>query len=110
MVHGCNTLFLAIPCLQFVDVIAESYKIIYYWQIKGLPEAFDTPGVCSNFTVHTVTKTLPAMQNIESGNAIFTFPPPPFKCAGASQQIMYLAEDYFRKVIWAYYSFIFNLY
>ena len=69
-----------------------------YLQIKGLPDAFDTPGVCSNFTVHTVTQTLKAMEDFKSGNAIFTFPPPPIKCPGAPQKIMYLADEYFRKV------------
>ena len=28
---------------------------------------------------------------------MFTFPPPPIKCAGAPQKIMYLAEDHFRR-------------
>ena len=34
----------------------------------------------------------------QNGNAIFTFPNTPIKCAGAPQKIMYLAEDYFRRV------------
>ena len=69
-----------------------------FCQIKGLPEAFDTPGVCSNYSAATVKKTLQAMQDFESGNAIFTFPPPPLKCPGAPQKIMYLVDEYFRKV------------
>lgn len=32
------------------------------------------------------------------GNAIFTFPNTPIKCAGAPQKIMYIADSYFRKV------------
>ena len=43
-------------------------------------------------------KTLKAMQDFKSGNAIFTFPPPPLKCPGAPQKIMYLVDEYFRKV------------
>ncbi|CAK8683287.1 unnamed protein product [Clavelina lepadiformis] len=66
-------------------------------KIKGLPEAFDTPGVCSNFSAHTVQKTFAALQDFQSGNAIFTFPTPPLKCPGAPQKIMYLADEYFRK-------------
>ncbi len=38
------------------------------------------------------------MQAFQEGNAIFTFPNTPIKCAGAPQKIMYLAEEYFRNV------------
>ena len=69
-------------------------------QIKGLPEAFETPGVCSNYSPETVTKTFPAIQDIKDGNAIFTFPHLPIKCPGAPQKIMYLADAHWRQV-WA---------
>lgn len=67
-------------------------------QIKGLPDAFNSPGVCSNYSVETVTKTAKALENFKSGNAIFTQPINPIKCAGAPQKIAYLAEEYFTKV------------
>ncbi len=54
--------------------------------------------VCSNYSNETVTKTFPALQQLKEGNAIFTFPNTPIKCAGAPQKIMYLAEHYLRKV------------
>ncbi|RWS14732.1 hypothetical protein B4U79_06115 [Dinothrombium tinctorium] len=66
-------------------------------RIKGLKEALNTEGVCSNYMVDTVTKTWKCIQNFKEGNAIFTFPNTPIKCAGAPQKIMYLADDYFRK-------------
>lgn len=66
-------------------------------KIKGLPEAFETPGVCSNYSPHTVGKTFEALKKFHKGNAIFTFPPPPLKCPGAPQKIMYLADEYFTK-------------
>lgn len=66
-------------------------------KIKGLPEAFETAGVCSNYSPHTVGKTYEALKNFKEGNAIFTFPPPPLKCPGAPQKIMYLADEYFNK-------------
>ena len=34
--------------------------------------------------------------SFKGGDAIFTMPPPPIKCAGAPQKIMYLADDQFR--------------
>ncbi|KAG1667822.1 Sulfide:quinone oxidoreductase, mitochondrial [Nymphon striatum] len=68
-----------------------------YDMIKGLPDAFETPGVCSNYSSKFVTKTFPAIQQFSKGNAIFTFPNTPIKCAGAPQKIMYLAEEHIRK-------------
>jgi len=68
-----------------------------YDKIKGLPEAFDTPGVGSNYSVHYVEKTTKAIEEFKGGNALFTFPNSPIKCAGAPQKIMYLAEETFRK-------------
>lgn len=56
------------------------------------------PFVCTNFSPKYVRKTWYSLQNIESGNAIFTFPNAPVKCAGAPQKCCYLAEDHFRKV------------
>ncbi len=35
--------------------------------------------------------------NFKGGNAIFTEPPMPIKCAGAPQKILYLSESRFRK-------------
>lgn len=68
-------------------------------EIKGLPEAFNTPGVCSNYSTKYVEKTLESLKNFREGNAIFTFPNTPVKCAGAPQKAMYIAEEYFRKVL-----------
>lgn len=67
-------------------------------QIKGLPEAFEHPNIGSNYSLQTVEKTWKALQNFKEGNAVFTFPNTPVKCAGAPQKIMYLSEAYLRKV------------
>ena len=71
-----------------------------YTQIKGLPEALERPDSCvvSNYSPKTVTKTWDNLKSFKGGNAIFTFPPMPIKCPGAPQKIMYLADDYWRKV------------
>ncbi|XP_012865750.1 PREDICTED: sulfide:quinone oxidoreductase, mitochondrial [Dipodomys ordii] len=68
-----------------------------YEKIKGLPEGFAHPKIGSNYSVKTVEKTWKALQDFKEGNAVFTFPNTPVKCAGAPQKIMYLAEAYFRK-------------
>ncbi len=66
-------------------------------KIKGLPEALGQNGVCSNYGYDQAPITWENIRNFKGGNAVFTFPPPPIKCAGAPQKIMYLADDYFRK-------------
>jgi sulfide:quinone oxidoreductase len=66
-------------------------------KIPGVKEAVGKDGVCSNYSYDTVNSTWENIRNFKGGNAVFTFPPPPIKCAGAPQKIMYLAEDYFRK-------------
>ncbi|XP_066951980.1 sulfide:quinone oxidoreductase, mitochondrial-like isoform X2 [Macrobrachium rosenbergii] len=68
-----------------------------YNQVKGLPGAFETPGVCSNYSPLYVSKTLKSLQNFQEGNALFTFPNTPIKCPGAPQKIMYISEEYLRK-------------
>ncbi|KAG0717914.1 Sulfide:quinone oxidoreductase, mitochondrial [Chionoecetes opilio] len=77
-------------------VVATGLQLNYH-QIKGLPDAFETPGVCSNYSPLYVNKTLKSLENFREGNAIFTLPTMPIKCPGAPQKIMYIADEYFRK-------------
>lgn len=67
-------------------------------QIKGLPDGFEHPKIGSNYSIQTVGKTWKALQSFKGGNAVFTFPNTPVKCAGAPQKIMYLSDAYLRKV------------
>lgn len=69
-------------------------------RVTGLVSALDdeTQPVCSNYSHRTVEKTWRCIQQFSGGNALFTFPDSPVKCAGAPQKIMYLFEDYLRKV------------
>lgn len=77
-------------------IIALGIKL-QFEKVKGLPEAFNYPKIGSNYSVKTVDKTWRALQDFKKGNAIFTFPNTPVKCAGAPQKIMYLSEEYLRK-------------
>ncbi|XP_064846199.1 sulfide:quinone oxidoreductase, mitochondrial-like [Oncorhynchus masou masou] len=72
---------------------------LHYEKIKGLPEIEDWVKfkIGSNYSVQTVEKTWSALQNFKEGNAIFSFPNTPVKCAGAPQKIMYLTDAYLRK-------------
>ena len=69
-----------------------------------MPEAFETPGVCSNYHQDYVKKTFPSIQNFKEGNALFTFPNTPIKCAGAPQKIMYITDYHFRQVSFTYHQ------
>ncbi|GIU80976.1 MAG: NAD(P)/FAD-dependent oxidoreductase [Acidobacteria bacterium] len=77
-------------------VVAPGIQIDWH-KVKGLPEAITKDGVCSNYSYDTVDSTWRFISNFRGGNAIFTQPNTPVKCAGAPQKICYLAEDYFRK-------------
>lgn len=70
---------------------------LHYEKIKGLPEGFEHPKIGSNYSVETVEKTWNALRNFKEGNALFTFPNTPIKCAGAPQKIMYLSDSFLRK-------------
>jgi sulfide:quinone oxidoreductase len=67
--------------------------------IPGLVDALKEKGngVCSNYSFETVNKTWESLQGLKTGNAVFTFPNTPVKCAGAPQKIMYLTDDYLRR-------------
>ena len=52
----------------------------------------------SNYSADTVLDSWNALRQFKEGNAIFTLPNTPIKCLGAPQKVMYIAEDYMRKV------------
>lgn len=66
-------------------------------KVEGLKESVGKDGVVSNYRYDTVASTWDAIRTFKGGNALFTFPSTPIKCAGAPQKIMYLAEEAFRK-------------
>ena len=101
-------------CDRFIpesnQIITKSQQTITYdylvvcpgiqidWQkISGLTETLGKNGVCSNYAYDQAPKTWETIQNFSGGNALFTYPNTPIKCAGAPQKIMYLADEAFRK-------------
>jgi sulfide:quinone oxidoreductase len=80
------------------NVLVVAAGIQLDWDaVKGLPEAIGKGGVCSNYGYDKVSYTWETIQAFQGGNAVFTFPATPIKCAGAPQKIMYLAEETFRR-------------
>lgn len=67
-------------------------------KVEGLVDALNNdPLVGSIYLPDMASKTFTAMQNFKGGDAVFTFPNTPIKCAGAPQKIMYLADEFWRK-------------
>ncbi|AFY85365.1 NAD(P)/FAD-dependent oxidoreductase [Oscillatoria acuminata] len=64
--------------------------------IKGLKQALGKEGVTSNYSPTYAPYTWETIKNFQGGNALFTFPNTPIKCGGASQKVMYMADDTFR--------------
>ena len=64
--------------------------------IDGLEGHVGHDGIVSNYAYEQCERTWEAVRSFKGGDAIFTMPPPPIKCAGAPQKIMYLADDKFR--------------
>jgi sulfide:quinone oxidoreductase len=76
-------------------VVATGLKLD--WQkIKGLDGQLGKNGICSIYQFEDAEKTAQMIQAFKGGDAIFTMPPVPIKCAGAPQKIMYLAEEIFQ--------------
>jgi len=46
-----------------------------------------------------VNNVRPTIDRLRDGNAVFTFPTTPVKCAGAAQKICYIAEEIATQVI-----------
>ena len=65
-------------------------------RVPGLVAALRTPAVASHYEFELVPKASRILRGLRRGTVVFTQPPGPAKCAGASQKPMYLACDYWR--------------
>lgn len=80
------------------DVLVVANGLELNWKaIDGLEGHLGKDGIYSIYDKDTVALTFEKLNEMREGEAIFTMPPVPIKCAGAPQKIMYLAEDYFSK-------------
>ncbi|MEZ4402598.1 MAG: FAD/NAD(P)-binding oxidoreductase [Kofleriaceae bacterium] len=77
-------------------VVALGIQLDWH-KIDGLADHLGQGGVCSNYRYDLVDSTWRTLDSVTTGNAIFTFPSTPIKCAGAPQKIMYLADEHLRR-------------
>lgn len=91
-------------------VILEGCRVVKYKQlvvcpglkldwhgIEGLTETLGRNGVTSNYRCDLAPYTWQLVQQLHRGNAVFTQPPMPIKCAGGPQKAMYLSADHWRR-------------
>lgn len=77
-------------------VVATGLKLD--WQkIQGVAGNLGKNGLCSIYQYQDAEKTAQMLSEFKGGEAIFTMPPVPIKCAGAPQKIMYLADEMFTR-------------
>jgi len=78
-------------------IVCPGLKLDWH-KVEGLEETLGKNGVTSNYRYDLAPYTWECVKDLKQGNAIFTQPPLPIKCAGAPQKAMYLSADYwFRK-------------
>ncbi|HDR9257370.1 TPA: TIGR01244 family phosphatase [Burkholderia vietnamiensis] len=65
--------------------------------IEGLADTLGHNGVTSNYRYDLAPYTWQLVQAFRGGNALFTQPPMPIKCAGAPQKAMYMSCDHWRR-------------
>ncbi|ALU89685.1 bifunctional protein tyrosine phosphatase family protein/NAD(P)/FAD-dependent oxidoreductase [Herbaspirillum rubrisubalbicans] len=91
-------------------VLLEGCRVVKYQQlvvcpglklnwdgIEGLTDTLGRNGVSSNYRYDLAPYTWELVQRFKGGNALFTQPPMPIKCAGAPQKAMYLSCDAWRR-------------
>ncbi len=77
-------------------VVCPGLKLDWHG-IEGLAETLGRNGVTSNYRYDLAPYTWQLVQRLKGGQAIFTQPPMPIKCAGAPQKAMYLSADHWRR-------------
>ncbi|WP_075258425.1 bifunctional protein tyrosine phosphatase family protein/NAD(P)/FAD-dependent oxidoreductase [Herbaspirillum camelliae] len=90
-------------------VLLEGCRVVKYEQlvvcpglklnwdgIEGLTDTLGRNGVTSNYRYDLAPYTWELVERFKGGDAVFTQPPMPIKCAGAPQKAMYLSCDAWR--------------
>jgi len=77
-------------------VVAAGLQLDWH-KIEGLEATLGRNGVSSNYRYDLAPYTWECLRGLRGGEALFTQPAMPIKCAGAPQKILYLAADHCRR-------------
>jgi sulfide:quinone oxidoreductase len=77
--------------IQYAQLVAAAGLKLNWDGIKGLTDTLGKNGVTSNYRFDLAPYTWKLVQELKSGEALFTQPPMPIKCAGAPQKALYLS-------------------
>ncbi len=77
-------------------VVAAGLQLDWH-KIEGLEVTLGRNGVTSNYRYDLAPYTWECIRGLRGGEALFTQPAMPIKCAGAPQKILYLAADHCRR-------------
>lgn len=77
--------------IQYAQLVVAAGLKLNWDGIKGLNDTLGKHGVTSNYRIDLAPYTWKLVQELQSGEAIFTQPPMPIKCAGAPLKALYLS-------------------
>lgn len=77
--------------IEYQQLIIATGLVCDWDAIEGLRETLGANNVTSNYRIDLAPYTWQIARSLKQGNAIFTQPPMPIKCAGAPQKAMYLS-------------------
>ena len=81
-------------CLAYRSLVVATGLSLNWAAIDGLGDNLGSHGITSNYARGLAPYTWQLVQQLKQGDAIFTQPPMPIKCAGAPQKAMYLSCDH----------------
>ncbi|WP_166836260.1 NAD(P)/FAD-dependent oxidoreductase [Rheinheimera pleomorphica] len=81
-------------CLAYRSLVVATGLSLNWAAIDGLADNLGSHGITSNYARGLAPYTWQLVQQLKQGDAIFTQPPMPIKCAGAPQKAMYLSCDH----------------
>ena len=77
--------------IQYQQLVVATGLKLNWASIKGLTDTLGKNGVTSNYRIDLAPYTWQLVQQLQTGEAVFTQPGMPIKCAGAPQKALYLS-------------------
>jgi sulfide:quinone oxidoreductase len=90
LLEGCRT-------VRYQQLVVCPGLKLNWDAIAGLSDTLGSHGVTSNYRYDLAPYTWELVRRFQHGQALFTQPPMPIKCAGAPQKAMYMSCDAWRR-------------